>query len=187
MKAKTYRRTPAVIVEEFDPLSLIDRLRASMRSVAASISLVTSRDRDGGFYGMAVTSWSSVSMDPPSMMVAINRSASVHSVISLARCYCLNLMGEAHSEILERFSRSEMRDARFSPEFWRKGPLGLPVLRGALASQICSVEATLDYGTHTIFVGRVVEVILAQRASKDIAPLIWINGSKASLASHRAS
>jgi flavin reductase (DIM6/NTAB) family NADH-FMN oxidoreductase RutF len=177
-----------MIVEEFNPLSLIDRLRASMRVVAASISLVTSRDAAGVYYGMAVTSWSSVSMDPPSMMVAINRSASVHAIISQSRCYCLNLLGQTHSEILERFSRSDMRDARFSGVSWVKGPLGVPVLRGALASQICSVETTLDYGTHTIFVGRVVDVLLNENQSKDGMPLIWMNGSRASLAtSHLAS
>jgi flavin reductase (DIM6/NTAB) family NADH-FMN oxidoreductase RutF len=175
-----------MMVEDFDPLSLLDRFKTSMRSAAASISLVTSTDADGKYHGMAVTSWASLSMDPPSMLVAVNRSASVHAIISASRRFCLNLMSDTHSEILERFSRSDMRDSRFTPEHWRAGPGGLPVLRDALASQLCTVEAAHDYGTHTIFVGRVDGVFLLSSAGKDTNPLIWMNGSKVTLANRYA-
>lgn len=91
-------------------------------------------------------------------------------------------MSEAHADILERFSRSDMRDKRFTAEDWEEGPQKLPVLRGALASQICTVQGTYDYGTHTIFVGRVEDVILLDSAANSVNPLIWLNGSLASLA-----
>jgi flavin reductase (DIM6/NTAB) family NADH-FMN oxidoreductase RutF len=181
-----------MFVEDFDPnhKDLSDRLphtcagnfRASMRSTAASVALLTSRGADGRYYGMAVTSWASLSMDPPSILVASNRSASVHSVISARRHFCLNLMSENHTAILERFSRSDMRDQRFSVEDWEDGPQKLPVLRNALASQICTVQGTFDYGTHTIFVGRVDEVLLPHTTTKTLSPLVWMNGSQASLA-----
>ncbi|SFU16806.1 flavin reductase family protein [Mesorhizobium sp. YR577] len=169
-----------MIVEDFNSQSLLDRFRMSMRATAASVSLVTSRDADGHYHGMAVTSWASISMDPPSMLVAINRSASVHAVVSMSRRFSLNLMGEVHGDILERFSRSDMREDRFTAEHWREARGGLPVLRNALASQLCTVEATHDYGTHTIFIGRVVDVILTDIAGM-AAPLIWMNGSRATL------
>jgi flavin reductase (DIM6/NTAB) family NADH-FMN oxidoreductase RutF len=175
-----------MIVEEFNPQSLLDRFRMSMRATAASVSLVASRDSAGRYHGMAVTSWASMSMDPPSMLVAVNRSASVHAIISMSRRYSLNLMGEVHGEILERFSRSDMRETRFTPEHWREARGGLPVLRGALASQLCSVEADYDYATHTIFVGRVHEVILPDLPDME-TPLIWMNGSRASLAGRGGS
>jgi flavin reductase (DIM6/NTAB) family NADH-FMN oxidoreductase RutF len=161
---------------------LIDRFRASMRATAASISLVTSTDADGGYHGMAATSWASMSMDPPSMLVAVNRTASVHPVIASSGRYCLNLMCDSHSEILERFSRSDMRHLRFSPDNWKQSVSGLPVLQGALASQLCTVEGSFDYGTHTIFVGRVDDVVLADDGARLLSPLIWMNGSRAVLA-----
>lgn len=169
-----------MVFEDYVPLTLGERFRASMRATAASISLVTSTDVDGKYHGMAATSWASMSMDPPSMLVAVNRSASVHAVISASRRYCLNLMRDSHSDILERFSRSDMRDVRFNGDQWRNAR-GLPVLRGALASQLCSVDASYDYGTHTIFVGRVDDVILLEPSSRLISPLIWVNGSRASI------
>jgi flavin reductase (DIM6/NTAB) family NADH-FMN oxidoreductase RutF len=183
-----------MVLEEFDPYSQIlsernayscsDSFRASMRATAASVSLLTSRGADGQFYGMAVTSWASLSMDPPSMFVAVNRTASVHAIINSRRHFCLNLMSELNFGILERFSRSDMRDKRFTAEDWAEGPQKLPILRGALASQICTVQGTFDYGTHTIFVGRVDDVILPEASAKNPIPLVWMNGSQATLAAH---
>ena len=180
-----------MVLEDFDPYSLLlstranhscaDNFRASMRATAASVSLLTSRGDDGRYHGMAVTSWGSLSKDPPSMLVAVNRTASVHAVISARRHYCLNLMSEEHFSILERFSRSDMRDHRFTLEDWEEGPQKLPILRGALASQICTVQGTFDFGTHTIFVGRVDDVILPGASEQTHTPLVWMNGSRASL------
>jgi flavin reductase (DIM6/NTAB) family NADH-FMN oxidoreductase RutF len=181
MASESNGGTRAMMLEEFTPLSLIQRFKASMRATAASVSLVTSTDAVGGFHGMAATSWVSISMDPPSMLVTVNRSASVHAVISSSGRYCLNLMRDSHSDILDRFSRSDMRHVRFDPEQWRRSTSGLPVLCGALASQLCSVVASFDYGTHTIFIGRVDDVILPETSSQ-VSPLIWTNGSRASLA-----
>jgi flavin reductase (DIM6/NTAB) family NADH-FMN oxidoreductase RutF len=164
------------------PRALADLFRASMRIAPAGVSLVTARAADGGFHGMAVTSATSLSMSPPSMLVAINRSASVHPIISSSRRFCLNLMGEPHGAILECFSRSDMRATRFTSEHWREGPGGLPLLKGALSSHICDVEAAHDYGTHTIFVGRVNDVVLPEISARNLSPLIWLNGSHASLA-----
>ena len=149
------------------PRTLADLFRASMRIFPASVSLLTARDVDGSYHGIAVTSATSVSMSPPSMLVAVNRAASIHPIISLNGQFCLNLMGEVHGAILERFSRSDMRHARFSREHWQEGPGGLPVLRGALSSQICAVEAAHNYSTHTIFVGRVDDVVLPEISSTD--------------------
>jgi flavin reductase (DIM6/NTAB) family NADH-FMN oxidoreductase RutF len=168
-------------LSEKQPHTCGANFRASMRSTAASVALLTSSDAEGRYYGMAVTSWASLSMEPPSMLVASNRSASVHAVIAKSRHFCLNMMSEDHSEILERFSRSDMRDKRFAAEDWDEGPKKMPVLRGALASQICTVQGTYDYGTHTIFVGRVDDVLLPNTQDKNPAPLIWMNGSQASL------
>jgi flavin reductase (DIM6/NTAB) family NADH-FMN oxidoreductase RutF len=164
------------------PESITDLFRASMRIPAASVSLVTAKDRAGSFHGMAVTSAISLSMDPPSMLVAVNRSASVHPVISDTGKFCLNLMSETHLELLECFSRSALRDRRFAREHWQEGPEGLPILRGALASQICTVEAAQDYGTHTIFIGKVDHVLLPAPTEEQVAPLVWMNGSRTLLA-----
>lgn len=157
--------------------SLGDTFRASMRGFAASISVVASRDEAGAWHGMAVTSAVSLSMDPPSMMVAVNRTASIHPIITASGWFSLNLMSEDHAPLLQAFSRSDMRDRRFLPEHWTSGLVGLPVLNGALATHLCRVVAAHDFGTHTVFFGQVEDVILPETPAQTLAPLIWLNGA----------
>ncbi|MDZ4311463.1 MAG: flavin reductase family protein [Cypionkella sp.] len=160
------------------PHSLTDDFRSSMRVAAASVSLVTARDESGGFHGMAVTSAASLSMEPPSMMVAVNRSASIFPVISRTGRFCLNLMNDDHGGLLECFSRSDMRERRFTPEHWAEGLGGLPTLRGALSVHVCTVAAAHDFGTHTVFFGQVDDVILPEPMAQNPAPIIWLNGTR---------
>jgi flavin reductase (DIM6/NTAB) family NADH-FMN oxidoreductase RutF len=156
-----------------------EAFRASMRLCVASVSLVTACDEAGEWHGMAVTSSGSLSMDPPSMMVAVNRTASIHPVIMRTGRFTLNLMGEPHLGLLERFSRSDMRHERFTTEDWSRGADGGPVLRGALATHVCMVAETHDFGTHTVFFGRVEEVVLTENLAQAPAPIIWVNGAQA--------
>ena len=158
-----------------------EAFRASMRVCAASVSLVAGRDPSGGWHGMAVTSAGSLSMDPPSMMVAINRSASIHPVITGTGKFTLNLMGEHHLGLLDKFSRSDMRDQRFTSDDWSEGPDGQPVLRGALSTHVCNVAGSHDFGTHTVFFGTVVAVILPDTTAQPLAPILWMNGARASV------
>jgi flavin reductase (DIM6/NTAB) family NADH-FMN oxidoreductase RutF len=159
-----------------------DAFRASMRLVAASVSLVTARDAEGVWHGMAVTSTGSLSMEPPSMMVAINLSASIHPVIRTNGHFTLNLMGETHAALLERFSRSELRDQRFSPEDWTPSDQGGPILKGALCAHVCTVVEAHEFGTHTVFFGSVDDVVLPNPTAQTPAPILWLNGKRASIA-----
>ena len=161
--------------------TLTDDFRTSLLLCAASISLVTARDETGGWHGMAVTSSGSLSMEPPSMMVAINRTASIHPVILRNGRFALNLMGEDRLDLLERFSRSDMRDQRFVPGEWTDAVGGVPALKDALSTHICSVVERHDFGTHTVFFGAVEDVILP-RTDQATAPILWLNGARASVA-----
>jgi flavin reductase (DIM6/NTAB) family NADH-FMN oxidoreductase RutF len=160
---------------------IVDKFRASLRLAAGSVSLVTACDEGGMCYGMAVTSATSLSMDPPSMLVAINRSASIHPVIKRTGRFCLNLMAEAQASLLESFSRSDMRDKRFLSENWEKTYSGLPALRGALSVHSCRVEGDHIYGTHTVFFGRVEEVVLTDIATESQVPIVWMSGARVSI------
>jgi len=159
----------------------VELFRASMRGAASSVSLVTSRF-EGENFGMAVTSWASVSVSPPAMLVVINRSASVHAAISASGRYCVNIMAGSQAAMLRQFSRTDLRHLRFNSEDWEQEQDGPPVLKGAVSSLSCTVETASDYSTHTIFVGRVDRVILSEPEARNAAPLIWMDGSPVSLA-----
>ncbi|NBZ89577.1 flavin reductase family protein [Stagnihabitans tardus] len=161
---------------------LPEAFRASLRLVVASVSLVTARDAAGGWHGMAVTSAGSLSMEPPSMLVAVNRSASIHPVIAASGAFTLNLIGETHAGLLDRFSRSELRDQRFTPGDWIDA--AGPILKGALCAHVCQVAEAHDFGTHTVFFGKVTQVVLPDPIAQTAAPILWLNGKRASVTAH---
>jgi flavin reductase (DIM6/NTAB) family NADH-FMN oxidoreductase RutF len=179
------------VTAHIEPWAFAEKLRQSMRASAISVSLVTTRDEDGSCYGMAVTSANSLSMEPPSMMVAINRSASSYPVLMRSGAFCLNMIHNGQMEMLDLFCRSEKRDVRFTSPEWKSGLYNLPYLDTAIANLFCRVDETHDYGTHTVFFGRI-EDIRTSPSVETADPLIWINGAPAHLGAeqrmpHRAT
>ncbi len=155
----------------FHSQATLETFRPSLRRVAASVFIVAATDEEGRFHGMAVTSASSLSMEPPSMMVAVNRSASIHPVIARTGRFSLSLMAARHEPLLTAFSRSDMRDRRFAAEDWKAAACGLPMLKEALACHLCTVVAAHDFGSHSVFFGRVdaLEVTGGD-------PIVWQDG-----------
>jgi flavin reductase (DIM6/NTAB) family NADH-FMN oxidoreductase RutF len=169
---ETADRTPAVF-------------RDAMRRLAASVMIVTTRDAEGQPHGMVASSVTPLSMDPPSMLVAVNRSAGLHPVLMQSRRFCVNLLGENQHEQLTPFSQTALRAQRFRADDWRDAWSSdaerLPWLAGAPAVVDCAVDLATDYGTHTIFVGRVLSVQCVTPASGSAPPLVWMAGQRAAL------
>ncbi len=164
-------------------------LKEAMRRLASSVAIVTGRDADGQPHGMAASAVIPVSMDPPSMLVAVNRDAGIHPVLQRTGRYCINLLADDQHALLKPFSQTALREQRFRSDDWRdaRSPAGgpLPWLDGAPAAITCEVDRTVDYGTHTLFIGRVVHVRCApsEAATGTGAPqpLVWLAGQRARL------
>jgi flavin reductase (DIM6/NTAB) family NADH-FMN oxidoreductase RutF len=153
------------------------RLKAAMRRLPGPVALVTTADPDGGGYaGLAASSVIPVSMDPPSMLVAVNRNASAHDTIERAGRFCLNLLCNSQAELVGLFSSSARRAERFDGERWADRD-GLPYLPGACFSIFCDVAQTQVFGTHELFIGTVQEVL----AGTGTDPMGWIEGGFARL------
>jgi len=144
-----------------------------------AVALITTRDPASGEpAGLAASAVIPVSMDPPSMLISVNRSASAHAAIERAGRFCINLLGTSQTDLVGVFSNSDLRDRRFASEAWRHDD-GLPSLADACASIFCEVRATLIHGTHELFVGDVYSVETAVVDGSD--PLGWIEGAFARL------
>lgn len=160
--------------------------RDAMRRLASSVMIVTSRDLQGQPHGMVASSVIPVSMDPPSMLVAVNRDAGLHPVLLQSRRFSVNLLADHQHHLLAPFSQSAMRAQRFKSDdwcgAWSDDPELLPWLPGAAAVIDCAVDLTTPYGTHTLFVGRVLGVQCAANAASAAAPLVWLAGQRAALA-----
>jgi flavin reductase (DIM6/NTAB) family NADH-FMN oxidoreductase RutF len=160
--------------------------REAMRRLAASVMIVTSRDAQGQPHGMVASSVIPVSMDPPSMLVAVNRDASIHPVLLASRRFCVNLLADHQHHLLAPFSQTSLRPQRFRSDDWANAwstdPESLPWLPAAPAVVECAVDLATDYGTHTLFVGRVLNVHCTGTAADAVTPLVWLAGQRAALA-----
>jgi flavin reductase len=152
----------------------VNLYKLGMRRLAAGVSVVTTRDKTGVPHGMIATSVTSVCLTPPSLLTCINKTASSHDVFHARGFFCVNLLAEEATDIARRFSSSEFRELRFREEEWSSLETGSPVLKTSVASFDCKVMSVVDADSHTIFIGEVVAVSLAQGP---VSPLIYLDGA----------
>jgi flavin reductase (DIM6/NTAB) family NADH-FMN oxidoreductase RutF len=153
-------------------------LKSAMRRMPGAVALISTIDPETDQpAGLAASAVIPVSMDPPSMLISINRAASAHAAIERAGRFCVNLLGTEQTALVGLFSSSDLRDKRFSsPEWLRSGDL--TYLSRASANIFCTISTTLLFGTHELFVGEVFEVISGGESGD---PLGWIEGGFARL------
>jgi flavin reductase len=150
---------------------VLDGFRSAMRRMASSVSVVTTRT-EAIHHGMAATSVSSLSFQPPSLLVCVNRSASVHPALVSAGRFCVVLLGEQHTAVCEAFGGRLQGEERFTVGDWREDEHGLNYLPDAPAALFCRLDHSFDYGTHTICIGQVEKVLLGEQAK----PLLYHEG-----------
>ena len=132
-----------------DPRALRDAFGCFMTGV----TVVTTRDSTGKPLGFTANSFSSVSMDPPLLLVSIsNRSVNLASFVQGAG-FAVNILSEGQKEVSATFARPS--DDRFASVYWRQGPVGSPVIAGVSAWFDCTLEQAIPAGDHTILLGRI--------------------------------
>ncbi|MET0375990.1 MAG: flavin reductase family protein [Rhizorhabdus sp.] len=154
-----------------------DGFRHAMRRLATTIALITA-GRDDSCTGMAATAVVSVTADPPTLLIAVNRTASIHPVLSASERFCVNLLADRHQDLVGIFSGKKKGLERFEGGGWTPGADGVLVLDDALASLMCRITQTVDVSTHTLFIGEVENVI----NHDEITPLVWVDGTFANAA-----
>jgi flavin reductase (DIM6/NTAB) family NADH-FMN oxidoreductase RutF len=135
-----------------------------MRRFATGVAIVTT-SLEGRIHGFTVNAFASVTLEPPTVLICVNRIATAHRLISAAQCFCANILALEQRPLAERFAGGEPH-SRFAGVAYRLGPSGSPVLDGTVAHVDCRVAEELTASTHTIFLGEVLEA-----GSRDGAPL----------------
>lgn len=148
--------------------------RVAMRELAAGVTIITA-GREHGRRGLTATAVCSVSADPPTLLVCINRSAEGHAAITESGSFCVNVIAVEHQRLAERFAgRDGARGAeRFEHGEWRALATGAPVLADAIAAFDCKLVQAIDAGTHTVFIG----AVTATTVSPQRAALLYRAGS----------
>lgn len=154
-----------------DGADIAAALRKGLRSLAKAVVVITCR-HGGERYAMTATAVSELSMDPPSMLICVNKSASLFEPLSQGADFCINILTADRSEISTLCSGREKGEARFAVGDWRHTALGLPYLADAQASLFCRNVANTSFGTHSVFIGEVQDVLHLAA----IDPLVYMDG-----------
>jgi flavin reductase (DIM6/NTAB) family NADH-FMN oxidoreductase RutF len=149
------RYMPAAMIAAV-PLAGPLEFRAAMREFANTVSIVTT-GRGDDRRGLTITSLCSLSADPPSILVCVNKAAEGHNMIQRYGSFCVNVASAEHESLADCFAgRTERRGIdRFTQGVWTTLATGSPVLKGAIGVLDCDVIGHFDQGSHSIFVGGV--------------------------------
>jgi flavin reductase (DIM6/NTAB) family NADH-FMN oxidoreductase RutF len=140
--------------------------RNAMRQLTGGVSVVTAgRGRD--ISGMTVTSVSSLSVDPPALIVSINRESSSWPLVKRYGFFGVNILTSDQLDIAERFTgKGGLKGAdRFAGAHWSTRASGVPLLTDALAAIDCEVEDIVERHSHAIVIGRVLDVEVSARTA----------------------
>jgi flavin reductase (DIM6/NTAB) family NADH-FMN oxidoreductase RutF len=129
------------------------RFRQAMGHFASGVTVVTTKHAEQ-FYGMTVSSFASLSLKPPLVLICIDKLVSSHDAIKESGHFVVNILEKRQEHLSRRFSISE--SDKFTGVAWRTGQLGLPVLEDVLAVIECRLSEILPGGDHTVFIGEVV-------------------------------
>lgn len=146
--------------------------KLGMRRLAAGVSLITTVNQ-GVRHGLVATAVSSVTADPPTLLVCINKTASAHGHVAEAGVLCVNILADAHQEVAGRFSNPADREKRFDYDQWQTLRTGAPALVDSMVSFDCEVRQMVPYQSHTIFLAEIVSVELWAEAHR---PLVYMDG-----------
>jgi len=151
-----------------------DEFRKAMSRFASSVTVVTTRSENGEPKGLTVSAFCSLSLDPPLVLICIEKNASLHQFLKEGSHFAVNILSEDQELVSRRFASRDSN--RFEGIGHRKGATGTPVLEDVIAHIECIVQQCHPAGDHTIFVGQV-----EAAETTDGRPLTYFRGGYSKL------
>ena len=132
-----------------------DEFKKALQLWASGVAVVTSHSELYGLRGMTVTAFSSVSAEPPQILVCLNQSADTGENIDQNQRFAVNILNENQQAISNNFSGGSSQEDRFANAAWHSGVTGAPILDESLMSLECKVIEKVSAGTHWVIIGEV--------------------------------
>lgn len=150
-------------------------MKLGMRRLASGVCVLSTMLPDNQRFAMTVSSVTSVSDSPASLLVCINQSVSQQGYLAtLGSQFAVNVLSTGHQEVSNICAGREPNRNRFDIGSWEYDCSGLPVLADAQAVFVCQTDQVTTYGTHKIIIGVIHKVILS---GADVDPLLYADGS----------
>lgn len=141
------------------------RFKLAMSHFASGVTVVTT-EHEGRPYGMTVASFASLSLNPPLVLICIEKNVKTHDAIDAAGVFGVSMLAQSQAAVSNRFA-SKSED-KFTDAAIHRGSLGVPLIDGAICTLECRITDRLPGGDHTIFVGEVLH-----SETEESAPLIY--------------
>jgi flavin reductase (DIM6/NTAB) family NADH-FMN oxidoreductase RutF len=143
--------------------------RRAMRRFAATVSVISTR-HDGRPHAMTATAVTSLSMAPPALLACVHGASRFHGALDVEELFCVNVLYRDQAALSQAFSRS--MSAEDHRQFGWTDANGFSYLADAQAVVFCRKARQVPFGSHTIFIGTVMDVIVRD----DVAPLVFQDG-----------
>ena len=152
-----------------------EEFRAALSRFPSGVTVVTTHDTEGRFHGITVSAFSSLSLEPPRVLICVEKTTGSHAALQTSRAFVVNILSDGQRELSERFA-SQVENKFESVEF-SDGIDGIPVLSGCIATLECRLTAVHDGGDHSIFIGEVEKAVV-----NDGDPILYFRGDYRSIA-----
>ena len=151
----------------------VDNFKAAMRNLAAGVSIITTGKGEQR-RGLTATAVCSLSADPPSIMICVNRSSETSSVIKNAGFFAVNFLAFEQLDLALRFAGSDGHSGedKFGKGTWTELSTGAPILARCLCAVDCELINRIEHGSHSIYIGRIVDTF--RRVEGE--PLLYFRG-----------
>ncbi|MFD9038970.1 MULTISPECIES: flavin reductase family protein [Streptomyces] len=144
--------TPLASMPDLGVMKLVNR------QFVTGVTVVTAMDGETP-RGLAVNAFSSISLDPPTVMVCVQRTSSTHDCLFAADHLAINILSTDQLDVVATFAGKG--DDKFRDVAWESGPFGSPLLARSSAQMEVEIRERLQASTHTVFIGRVVHAAVA--------------------------
>jgi flavin-dependent trigonelline monooxygenase, reductase component len=128
-------------------------LRDAFGAFLTGVTVVTTYNEDGAPIGFTANSFTSVSLDPPLLLVCLAKTSRNHATLTGAEGFAINILAEGQKDVSNTFARPV--EDRFAAVEWKKGPFGSPVFADVAAWFDCAMHELVDAGDHVILIGRI--------------------------------
>ncbi len=147
-----------------------DEFKAALGSFASGVSVVTTKDAAGKLHGITVSAFSSVSMNPPLILVCISKATGSYRSFEESNTFVVNVLHESQKNVSNNFASHA--DDKFAGQNYELNEQGLPILADCLVNLECTLKHSYDGGDHTIFVGKIEKATI-----QDGKPLVYFHGN----------
>ena len=151
-------------------MDIQNEFKIGMRKYIYSVSVISNTQSNGRKNAITVSSVTSISINPPSIIVCINKKSSIHESLILDSKFCINLVNEQQRDIAEICSDPNRINERFKDIEWIGDKP--PIMMNALVNIICKVDKIVEYKTHSIVIGLVQKI----KNSEHKNPLMYQEG-----------